>query len=60
VVPSSYADFISPGCIELDAYAVLRRATAQNDLGRSDIAIVDDDLIVNVNGSVGTGYLCLT
>src|ERR1700693_4272324 len=49
VVPSSCADFLSPGRIELDAYAVLRRATAQNGSGRSDIAIANDDLIVKVN-----------
>ncbi|HTX16424.1 MAG TPA: hypothetical protein VMD77_14085, partial [Candidatus Baltobacteraceae bacterium] len=60
VVPGRCLHFLSPGRLELHAYDVLRRALLPNDPRLRDIAIIHDDLIMKINGSLGTRYFRLT
>ena len=60
VVPSGSAHFLSPGIIELHLHTVLRGAAALEDSGLCYIAVRNDDIVVEVNRSVGAGYLRLT
>jgi hypothetical protein len=51
--------FLSAGCIELNVHAILGRGTVLDDSRACDIAIGDDNLVVQVNDSIRVCYLHL-